>query len=71
MFPDSTKTYPSPLLPKKEGDEKKHKPRFELPERSFVENGTFIIQEKYFRNIIELQSCYKFPRGGAMKEVVY
>jgi hypothetical protein len=42
-----------------------------MPEESFVKPNTFVIQEKYFRNIVELQSCYKFLRAGAMKEVVY
>lgn len=27
---------------------------FSLPERSFIEPGTFVIQEKYFANIVEL-----------------
>ena len=67
--------YPSPLLPKDddeivaEGEVKNH--NFQLPLKSFVEPETFVIQEKYFRNIVELQSCYKFLRAGAMKEVVY
>jgi hypothetical protein len=29
-------------------------PHFELPHESFITPDTFIIQEKYFRNIVEL-----------------
>lgn len=36
-----------------------------------MEPNTFVIQEKYFRDIAELQSCYKFLRAGARKEVVF
>jgi 6-phosphofructokinase 1 len=36
-----------------------------------VDPRTFVIQEKYFRDIVELQACYKFLRAGARKEVVF
>ena len=36
-----------------------------------MDPNTFVIQEKYFRDIAELQSCYKFLRAGAMRDVVF
>jgi hypothetical protein len=37
---------------------------FKMPKECFVEPGTFIIQEKYFKDVIELNSCFKFLRAG-------
>lgn len=34
--------------------------KIHMPEESFVEKGNFIVQEKYFRDVIELSSCFKF-----------
>ena len=42
-----------------------------MPEECFIREGEFIIQEKYFRDVIELRSCYKFLRAGPTKQVVY
>lgn len=42
-----------------------------MPEESFIEKGTFIIQEKYFKDVIELRSCFKFLRAGPTKEVIF
>lgn len=39
--------------------------------QSFVDPDTFVVQEKYFRDIVELQSCFKFLRAGARTEVVF
>ena len=36
-----------------------------------MEPNTFIIQEKYFRNILELKSCFKFLRAGPRKEIAF
>lgn len=44
---------------------------FQMPEECFIEKGTFIIQEKYFMDVLELGSCFKFLRAGPQKEVVY
>ena len=30
-----------------------------------------MVQEKYFKGVVELQSCFKFLRAGPSKEVVY
>ena len=65
MYPE-TKIYPSPLLGESAEDK-----LFKIPEKSFVQKNTFIVQEKYFRDIVELQSCFKFLRAGAMKEVIF
>ena len=42
-----------------------------MPAKCFVEDRAFIIQEKYFQNIVELQACFKFHRAGPRKEVVF
>ena len=42
-----------------------------MPIECFVEQNTFIIQEKYFKDVIELNSCFKFLRAGPRKKVVF
>ena len=51
--------------------EKTNKEGFKMPGECFVEPHTFIIQEKYFKDVIELQSCFKFLRAGPRKNVVF
>lgn len=41
------------------------------PDEAFVDSDTFVVQEKYFQDIVELKSCFKFLRAGARKEVVF
>ena len=62
IYPD-TKVLKSPLLQDddetsasdKSGQEKEvHNQGFKLPDKSFVDPRTFVIQEKYFRDIVEL-----------------
>ena len=36
-----------------------------------MDERSFIVQEKYYKDIIELQSCFKFMRAGTRKEVVF
>ena len=46
-----------------EADEKKEAgidSQIHIPEEPFVHRGSFIVQEKYFRDLIELSSCFKF-----------
>lgn len=41
--------------------------RFYLPEASFVREGTFVLQEKFYTDTLELESSLKFIRAGARK----
>jgi 6-phosphofructokinase 1 len=42
-----------------------------IPAKCFLDDRTFIIQEKYFKDIIELSACFKFMRAGPRREVVF
>jgi len=42
-----------------------------MPDECFIRDETFIIQEKFFRNVIELNACYKFLRAGPRKEIIF
>ena len=66
LYPD-VKTRLSPLYPT---DDPKDM-RIKFPKESFIEKDTFVVQEKYFRSVVELQSSYKFLRAGAHKDVVF
>ena len=42
-----------------------------IPAKCFLDERSFIVQEKYYKDIIELQSCFKFMRAGPRREVIY
>lgn len=44
---------------------------FNMPFDSFVPKGTFVVQEKYFMDVIELGTCFKFLRAGPFTEVAF
>ena len=62
MYND-VKEHQNPLHPDNEGSSV----RFKFPEESFTNNNTFVVQEKYFRSVAELQASYKFLRAGTYK----
>ena len=75
-------TYASPLLREEEDTKAKksqeaqsrpnnYQSSVKISEKAMVKPGTFVVWEKYFKDIVELQASYKFLRGGAMKEVVF
>jgi 6-phosphofructokinase 1 len=64
MYPDVV-THPSPL--RKSGNNTRHS----WPDEAFLDSDTFVVQEKYFQDIVELKSCFKFLRAGAVKDVVF
>lgn len=45
--------------------------RFYIPDESFVSDDTFVLQEKFYHDTIELQSSFKFLRAGARKYIYY
>ena len=70
------KDYISPLYP----SHKKHssglevipsKHGIELPLKSFVQDNEFVIQEKFFRRVVELYGSWKFLKAGAMEKVCF
>ena len=42
-----------------------------LPDPSFVKEGTFVLQEKFYTDTLELESSLKFLRAGARKKVFF
>ncbi len=42
-----------------------------LPEASFVKEGNFVLQEKFYRDTLELESSLKFLRAGVRKKVYF
>jgi 6-phosphofructokinase 1 len=44
---------------------------FYLPEMSFVKENTFVLQEKFYTDTLELESSLKFLRAGARKDVYF
>jgi hypothetical protein len=44
---------------------------FTIPRESFVPQGTFVVQEKYFMDVVELGTCFKFLRAGPFTEVAF
>ena len=40
-----------------------------LPEASFVKEGNFVLQEKFYRDTLELESSLKFLRASVRKKV--
>ena len=57
LHPNLT-VYKSPLLQEKSIENQQNElfnaKQFTMPEKSFVDKNTFIIQEKYFEDLIEL-----------------
>lgn len=56
LHPNLT-VYKSPLLQEKSKENQNelfNSKQFTMPEKSFVEKNTFIIQEKYFNDLVEL-----------------
>lgn len=67
LFPDS-KSIESPLIKSLEHGEHNS---FYLPEMSFVKENTFVLQEKFYTDTLELESSLKFLRAGARKDVYF
>ena len=42
-----------------------------LPEMSYVKDGNFVLQEKFYKDTLELETSLKFPRAGVRKTVYY
>ncbi len=42
-----------------------------LPENSFVNDHNFVLQEKFYRDTLELETSLKFPRAGVRKTVYF
>ena len=45
--------------------------RLFLPEASFVKEGNFVLQEKFYRDTLELESSLKFLRAGVRNKVYF
>ena len=45
--------------------------RLYLPEESFVREGNFVLQEKFYRDTLELESSLKFLRAGVRNKVYF
>jgi hypothetical protein len=76
MFKD-VKVYISPIYPDKNHPQSKTMQKIDapngltIPRRSFVKTNEFVVQEKFFKNIVQLYGSYKFLRAGAQDTVVF
>ena len=67
FFPQA-KPRDSPLIKNLEGGEHNS---FYIPEMSFVKENTFVLQEKFYTDTLELESSLKFLRAGARRDVYF
>ena len=42
-----------------------------MPIQSFVKENEFVIQEKFFKKVVELYASWKFLKAGAMEKVCF
>ena len=63
------KEYESPISA--ESNKDKSAKDFFIPDESFVKNGTFVLQEKFYLDTIQMESSLKFERAGARKKVYF
>mmetsp|Transcript_45757 Transcript_45757/g.33458 ORF Transcript_45757/g.33458 Transcript_45757/m.33458 type:complete len:86 (+) Transcript_45757:280-537(+) len=45
--------------------------KYHIPESSFIKEETFVLQEKFYTDAIEMQNSLKFLRAGARKMVCF